>query len=158
MLDGTGVDVVLQDSGIHKTHPEFQDANGTSRVKEIDWFTASGVAGSQPTNFYTDIDGHGTHVASTMAGKKFGWAKNADIYSQTILDNSGNTISVASANDTLLGWHQAKTNNRPTVVNMSYGYIYFLNTATTPNGFGFNSTGPWYDFCLLYTSPSPRDS
>ena len=71
--------------------------------------------------------------------------KNADIYSQTILDNSGNTISVASANDTLLGWHQAKTNNRPTVVNMSYGYIYFLNTATTPNGFGFGTSGPWYD-------------
>ena len=80
-----------------------------------------------------------------MAGQKFGWARNADIYSQTILDNPGNTISVNNAMDTLLGWHQAKSNGRPTVVNMSYGYVYYLNTATTPNGFGFNSTGPWYD-------------
>ena len=79
-----------------------------------------------------------------MAGKKFGWAKNADIYSQTILDNP-HKISVNNAMDTLLGWHQAKTNGRPTVVNMSYGYVYYLNTATTPNGFGFNSGGPWYD-------------
>jgi len=145
VLDGTGVDVVLQDSGIKTDHPEFQDANLQSRVKQINWFTESGVAGSQPANFYTDTDGHGTHVASTMAGQKFGWAKNADIYSQTILDNPGNSISVGNAMDTLLGWHQAKTNNRPTVVNMSYGYVYYLNTATTPNGFGFSSGGPWYN-------------
>ena len=153
VLDGTGVDVVLQDSGINGVnsagglHPEFTDANGTSRIKEINWFTESGISGSQPTDFYTDTDGHGTHVASTMAGKKFGWAKNADIYSQTILDNP-HKISVNNAMDTLLGWHQAKTNGRPTVVNMSYGYVYYLNTATTPNGFGFNSGGPWYDLVL----------
>ena len=30
-LDGTGVDVVIQDSGIQADHPEFQDANGASR-------------------------------------------------------------------------------------------------------------------------------
>ena len=145
VLDGTGVDVVLQDSGIHKPHPEFQDANGTSRIKEINWFTESGVSGTQPSNFYTDTDGHGTHVASTMAGQKFGWARNADIYVQTILDNPGNTISVSNAMDTLLGWHQAKTDGRPTVVNMSYGFVYFLNTNTTPNGFGFSSGGPFLD-------------
>ena len=30
--DGTGVDVVIQDSGIQSDHPEFTDANGVSRV------------------------------------------------------------------------------------------------------------------------------
>ena len=62
VLDGTGVDVVLQDSGINGVnsagglHPEFTDANGTSRIKEINWFTESGISGSQPTDFYTDTD------------------------------------------------------------------------------------------------------
>ena len=68
-LDGTGVDVVIVDSGIQADHPEFQDADGVSRVQEIDWFTASGVSGTMPPAHYTDYDGHGTHVAGTAAGK-----------------------------------------------------------------------------------------
>jgi hypothetical protein len=31
-LDGTGVDVVIQDSGLQVDHPEFTDASGNSRV------------------------------------------------------------------------------------------------------------------------------
>jgi len=104
-----------------------------SRVKQIDWFAESGVSGTMPANHYTDIDGHGTHVASIMAGKTFGWAKNADIYVQTILDNDTNELSIADAFDTLLGWHNAKTNGRPTVVNMSWGYALYLNTNVSPN-------------------------
>ena len=34
-LDGSGVDVVIQDSGLQVDHPEFQDANGVSRVQQI---------------------------------------------------------------------------------------------------------------------------
>lgn len=41
-LDGSGVDIVIQDSGIQADHPEFQDANGNSRVQQIDWYSASG--------------------------------------------------------------------------------------------------------------------
>ena len=114
------------DSGIQKDHPEFQDANGASRVQEIDWFTASGVPGTMPANHYTDVDGHGTHVASTVAGKTFGWAKNAAIYSITILDNPGRQIIIPTAFDCILGWHNNKTNGRPTVVNMSWGYGFYL--------------------------------
>ena len=32
-LDGTGVDVVIQDTGIQIGHPEFNDADGNSRIK-----------------------------------------------------------------------------------------------------------------------------
>jgi subtilisin family serine protease len=150
VLDGTGVDVVIMDSGIQADHPEFQDANGVSRVKLINWYTESDVTDPRPkdesneffsiSKHYTDIDGHGTHVASTVAGKTFGWAKNADIYVQTILGNKDREISIADAFDTLLGWHQKKTNpsdpsytGRPTVVNMSWGYALYLNTNVSPN-------------------------
>ena len=32
-MDGTGVDIVIQDSGLQVDHPEFKDANGNSRVQ-----------------------------------------------------------------------------------------------------------------------------
>jgi len=38
-LDGTGVDVVIQDSGIEVYHPEFNDNNGVTRVQLINWYT-----------------------------------------------------------------------------------------------------------------------
>lgn len=134
VLDGTGVDVVIIDSGIQADHPEFQDASGASRVQQINWFTASGVAGTMPTAHYTDYDGHGTHVAATVAGKTFGWAKNANIYSIKLSGLQGATdpnggISAANAFDCILGWHNAKTNGRPTIINNSWGYNIYWNTS-----------------------------
>jgi len=158
VLDGTGVDVVIIDSGIQANHPEFQDANGVSRVKEINWFTASGVAGTMPTAHYTDYDGHGTHVAGTIAGKTFGWAKNADIYSIKLSGLQGATdpnggISSANTFDCILGWHNAKTNGRPTIINNSWGYRILWDTsanAMTFDGISFYAitggsyrTTPW---------------
>ena len=136
VLDGTGVDIVIIDTGIQANHPEFQDSSGTSRVQQIDWFTASGVGGTMPTGHYTDYDGHGTHVAATAAGKTFGWAKNAHIYSIKLQGlegpsdpNSG--ISYSNAVDCILGWHLAKTNGRPTILNNSWGFIVYWETAGT---------------------------
>jgi subtilisin family serine protease len=126
-LDGRGVDVVIQDSGIQAGHPEWEDANGVSRLQQIDWYTASGLPGTQDANFYTDYDGHGSHCAGITAGKLFGWAKGAHIYAQKLgglegpLD-PGSGIPVADAFDCIRLWHNAKTNGRPTVVNMSWGY------------------------------------
>lgn len=141
VLDGTGVDVVIIDTGIQADHPEFLDVNGVTRVKQINWFTESGVAGTMPTAFYTDYDGHGTHVAGTIAGKTFGWAKNADIYSIKLSGLEGYSdpnigLSVANAFDCVLGWHNAKTNGRPTVVNNSWGYLIIWDTSTNQLSFG----------------------
>ena len=136
-LDGTGIDVVIVDSGIQADHPEFQDAAGASRVQQIDWFTASGVAGTMPTAHYTDYDGHGTHVAGTVAGKTYGWAKNAKIYSIKLLPGPTDPnvgMSETAMADVIIAWHNAKPNDattgykRPTIVNHSWGYGIRYNT------------------------------
>ena len=137
-LDGTGVDVVIMDSGIQADHPEFQDASGVTRVQQIDWYTASGVAGTMPGTFYTDEDGHGTHVAGTATGKTYGWAKNAKIYPMHInLGTDTTGVSISTAMDLMLGWHNNKPVDsttgykRPTIINMSWGYLVGYNSVSS---------------------------
>jgi subtilisin family serine protease len=143
LLDGTGVDVVIQDSGIEVNHPEFQDAQGNNRVQQIDWYTTSGISGTLNANHYRDFDGHGTHCAGIAAGKTFGWAKNARIYSVKVngLEGSGDSgtgIPISNCFDVIKLWHRNKPVDprtgfkRPTVVNMSWGYTTsYLSSAAT---------------------------
>jgi hypothetical protein len=86
VLDGSGVDVVIQDSGLQVDHPEF-----AGRVQLIDWYAASGLFGTQDPNHYRDHAGHGTHVAGIAAGKTYGWAKNANLYSVKVQGLEGTT-------------------------------------------------------------------
>jgi subtilisin family serine protease len=133
ILDGTGVDVVIQDSGIEVGHPEFKDDFGNSRVQQINWYAESGLGGTQNANHYRDFDGHGTHVTGIVAGKTFGWAKNARIYSLKVngLEGAGDTntgISITDCFDVIKLWHRRKPIDpktgfrRPTIINMSWGY------------------------------------
>jgi subtilisin family serine protease len=133
LYDGTGVDIVIQDSGLQVDHPEFTDASGNSRVQQINWYTASGLPGTQSANHYRDFDGHGTHCAGIAAGKNYGWAKNSRIFSVKVsgLEGSGDSgtgISVTDCFDVIKLWHINKPIDpttgykRPTVVNMSWGY------------------------------------
>ena len=151
VLDGTNVDQVIVDTGIQVGHPEWEDANGTTRLQQVDWSAISGVGFSQPANFYTDTNGHGTHCIGTMAGKTFGWCKNSDIYNITLYANSGNSISWDNTVDALIGWHNKKNDvndaaytGKPTVVNMSFGYVWYINTGVTPNEVQFQEGGTGY--------------
>jgi subtilisin family serine protease len=141
-LTGNGIDVVIQDSGLEVNHPEFQDELGLSRVQQINWYTESGISGTQSVNHYRDYDGHGTHVASTIAGKYFGWAKKARVYSQKLnglegTGDSGTGISPTDAFDAIKLWHRNKPIDpktgakRPTVVNMSWGYIHYFSSLSS---------------------------
>jgi subtilisin family serine protease len=135
-LDGTGVDVVIQDSGLQIDHPEFQDGSGNTRVQQIDWGSYSGGAFTQNANHYRDYDGHGTHCAGIACGKTYGWAKEARVYSQKLnglegTGDSGTGISITYAFDAIKTWHTSKAGARPTVVNMSWGYGQGYNTVTS---------------------------
>lgn len=152
-LTGTGVDFIVQDSGIQADHPEFQDSFGNSRVQEIDWYQAqSVVSGTLPAGFYTDYDGHGTHVAGIAAGKTYGWAKNSKIYSIKIAGLQGSQdpnsgMSISDIFDVVKEWHKAKTPDvatgvkRPTVINMSWGYFSRYFSITGGNYRGASWTG-----------------
>jgi len=152
-LDGTGVDVVIQDSGIQADHPEWEDANGVSRLVELDWYTASGVSGTMPAGHYTDYNGHGTHCAGTVAGKTFGWAKNSKIYAVKINGLQGATdpnggIPISDIFDVIKEWHNNKPvtstgYKRPTIVNMSWGYGTNIPDSVTPVGGVYRGT-TWF--------------
>ena len=146
-LDGEGVDVVIMDSGIESNHPEWEDANGNSRLKQIDWYAESNgaISGTQGANFYTDTDGHGTFCAGIVAGKTYGWAKGADIYSMKIFDSSA--IGVAEGLDLIRHWHNNKGTGRQTIVNMSYGYYNSIDVGAQAGDTGrfWNGTS-WVDW------------
>ena len=153
-LDGSGIDIVIQDSGLQIDHPEFQDASGASRVVELDWYTASGLSGAMPPGHYTDYDGHGTHCAGIAAGKTYGWAKNSKVYAVKVAGlqgsadpNSGIPISGGYCFDVIKEWHKAKPIDpntgvkRPTVVNMSWGYGRFYTSVTSITFKGLTYSG-----------------
>lgn len=131
-IDGTGVDIVIHDNGVQSGHPEWLDDNGETRFIEHDWYAVSGLPGAMMTGHYGDVGNHGSHVAGIAAGKLYGWAKGAKIYSARYdyLD--------ADAFDAIRMWHLKKPIDpktgarRPTIVNQSWGYRWYYNN----NGLG----------------------
>jgi len=105
---GKDVNVYIIDSGIKITHTDFE-----GRAK---WGTS--VQAAWPND---DILGHGTHVAGTAGGKRWGVAKKVELYAVKVT----NTGSISSA-DFIDGvkWVQthASTSGRPSVTNMSLGF------------------------------------
>ena len=128
-LDGSGIDVVIADTGIEPTHPEFTFlGNTTSRVVQYNW-TGNLDCSIGSTDFLdNESTGHGTHVAGVVAGKTYGWAKNAMIYPMKLplAGVVGSKIPLDSAADLIKAWHIRKNTpgdaiytGRPTVVNFS---------------------------------------
>jgi hypothetical protein len=157
-LTGKGVDFIIQDSGLQVDHPEFEDAyTGLSRVQQINWFSATGIPGTMPVNFYTDIDGHGTNVCGIAAGKTYGWAKESDIYVMNILGlNSNSTVPISQSFNLVRTWHSQKSVTstgyvRPTVMNMSWGYRISLGFVVGGNyrGSGWSGSAPQNSYGVI---------
>lgn len=74
---GAGVNVYVIDTGIRPTHQEF---GGRASI------AADYVGDGQNGN---DCNGHGTHVAGTIAGSTYGVAKSATIHAVRVLNCGG---------------------------------------------------------------------
>lgn len=147
-LDGTGVDIILLDTGVEPNHPEFArnaDGTGGSRVVDFDW-ASLGVPGTPSSasigGYLGDSDGHGSNCASIAAGNTCGWAPGAAIYSIRIFGGNNirtgaylGTISSDIAFDLVRAFHLKKVaegNTRPTVCSNSWGYYnYYSGMAST---------------------------
>lgn len=104
---GAGVKVFVLDTGVTATHVEF-----TGRM-------APGRDSLGGGNASTDCQGHGTHVASTVAGTTWGVAKRATVVPVRVLgcNGSGSASAVIDGID----WAIAQKGSGPAVINMSLG-------------------------------------
>ncbi|MFG2890863.1 S8 family peptidase [Streptomyces sp. NPDC048248] len=103
---GEGVTAYVIDTGVRTTHKDFEGR------------AASGFDAVDGDEDATDGNGHGTHVAGTIAGAAHGVAKKAKIVAVRVLDDqgSGTTEQVVAGIDWV-----TKNHKGPSVANMSLG-------------------------------------
>lgn len=103
---GSGVTVYVLDTGIRRTHQDFEN-RASFGYDFID---------NDPDA--TDCHGHGTHVAGTAAGRTYGVAKAAKIVAVRVLNcqGSGNTDQIVAGIDWV-----TQNAAKPAVANMSLG-------------------------------------
>lgn len=108
---GAGVDIYVIDTGVRTSHAVF-----TGRATQ--GFTATGS--------FVDGDGHGTHVAGTAGGAKFGVAQGANIIEVKVLgdDGSGSSSDTIQGMDWVINNHE-KRKTQPgfvgSIMSMSWG-------------------------------------
>jgi subtilisin family serine protease len=103
---GTGVTAYVIDTGVRISHSTFGGRASNGR----DFVDNDAVA--------QDGNGHGTHVAGTIAGSQYGVAKAAKIVAVRVLDNNGSgTLAGVAAGIDWVGANAVK----PAVANLSLG-------------------------------------
>ncbi|MEU2110937.1 S8 family peptidase [Streptomyces sp. NPDC019507] len=103
---GEGVTAYVIDTGVRVTHKDFEGR------------ASHGFDAIDNDETADDGNGHGTHVAGTIAGASHGVAKKAKIIAVRVLDDSGSgtTEQVVAGIDWVTKNHQG-----PSVANMSLG-------------------------------------
>lgn len=120
MGSGAGVNVYVVDTGVYAGHTDLAGrvTTGFSSIND--------GLGSD------DCDGHGTHVAGTVAGTQYGFAHLATVVPVRVLNcwGSGSTATVVAGINWAISHHDAGT---PAVLNMSLGggYDAVLNDAVS---------------------------
>jgi subtilisin family serine protease len=110
IYDGRGVKVFVLDSGVKADHVEFSDISVTCGFNAMEAEEAT----------CDDLNGHGTHVAGSIASRTFGVAKRATIVSVKIVNQygGGTFASLLAGLDYVLAQKLANPST-PMVVNMS---------------------------------------
>ena len=120
--DGEGVDIYVLDSGINFDHEEFEHRAKYVGYDPVDEYSLTNDAQDNYQRQYgRDCHGHGTHVASLSAGKTYGTAKKASVYSVRVL-NCNNAAPWTVVLDGIDRVSQiVEQTKRPSVVSMSLG-------------------------------------
>lgn len=107
--NGAGVHAYVVDTGIRASHEEF-----TGRIGD----GANFVLGLLDSNTTDDCNGHGTHVAGTVGGTRYGVAKGVTLHPVRVLNCAG----AGPNSDTVAGIEWVIENHRkPAVLNASLG-------------------------------------
>lgn len=127
LYDGTGVHVFVIDTGVNLNHAEFAGRVGTS-------FRAYSVGDEGPVECdpsdvskCIDVDGHGTHCASTILGAQAGVAPGAILHAVGVFDPTLGGKASGRDSATGLQWivdyyeRELKPNGIPAIVSASMG-------------------------------------
>jgi hypothetical protein len=107
---GIEVDVYVIDTGTRCSHEEFRDGN-----------CVCGPSFSSGDDGCSDGNGHGTHCAGTVGGKRYGVAKNANIIGVKVLPDSGGGSYSAVIAGVNYAAEQSQVTGRKSLASMSLG-------------------------------------
>ncbi len=109
--DGAGVKAYVLDTGVRSTHQEF----GSRVISGVSFATNDGVT--------DDCNGHGTHVAGTIGGERYGVAKAVTIVPVRVIgcDGRGLYSQILAGMEWVIADHLA---GEPAVANLSLGGPY----------------------------------
>lgn len=132
---GQDVDVLIWDGHIQQGHSDWLNHLGQSRLVNYNWFQHNGSlgysygGGNYNYSQYAGADDwHATSVASIAAGRRHGWAPQANIYNiaAPYVYTAAGYIEWYAGIDYIQAWIANKANNptygnkNPTIINMSW--------------------------------------
>ena len=130
--DGKGVDVYVLDTGIRYQHQEFEYRAKYAGYDPVDQYEYQHLgAKNYVPRRGADCNGHGTHVASLIAGKTYGTARKANLYSVRVLRCDGSSVwsTVLDGLDFLANVIPKRSQNAIVVLPLSGSYSYIITTA-----------------------------